>query len=371
MTAPNGFGPGGFQQPGGPPRAPNGYVQLAGGYDAATQQGQQQVQTQQPAPVQTPLGQPVQVPMLPPQLAFEQQSPLAQQFLPGQQPPQQQVGQPVQQLGLPFPQQQQQQPAPQGIDLNARVVGQNIPQELQGRTVGEIISIANGLRQVHMQSLQNGGQTQQAPPATPQQQAPAQQQSTQQASTFDWRKPEESIGRVVEERVGRVLQDQLAPMLQPIAAQGAMAGVTAARNQVAAEIGPSYQQLEPLVLQRLQGIDPRALTSPETWRIAARVAIGDLALAPRPQQQQQVQQQYQPQYPQPGLYPAQQVQPGQSPLPNLNGFFTEQPNQGGPGPTAPQLTQQQLAAAAAMNMTAADYQAWSGGVPAQPFGARR
>jgi hypothetical protein len=69
---------------------------------------------------------------------------------------------------------------------------------------------------------------------------------------------------------------------------------------------------------------------------------------------------------QPGIHPAQQVAPGQNPLPNLNTFFSEQPTQGGPGVPQTSLTPQQMAYADAMGMPHAVYAAWSAGVTNAP-----
>lgn len=359
----------------------NGYVQLPGGYDAATgQQPQQQTQPQQqfaPQPQLTLLGQPTQQAQMPQPMLQDPPSPLSMvppnmprlPWMQQQQMQQSQSPQQMQQAQAPVPQQQFQVPA--GVDLNARAYGANIPQELQGRTVGEIIGIANGLRQVHLSTLQQPQQPQQpsqgyqqaAPPA-PQQQAPA-----GQPAAFDWRNPEAGIGRVVAEQL-RGFEQRILPALQPVIQQGQTAAVQSARNLAAAEI-PNYAQIEPLILQRLQGIDPAALSNPETWRVAARVAIGDLALHGQRQQMGLATQTPQ----QPGMYPTQQVGPGQNPAPNLNSFFSETPMQGGPGPSGPpQLTQQQAAAANAMGMSLTDYAAWNAGSAspqAQPFGGRR
>jgi hypothetical protein len=359
--------PGLMPQPQTPPRGPNGYVQLPGGYDDARGAPQSQAQPQRQYPTQ--LGQPAQQSQQQQPLFSDSQSPL--QGLPPNVGPQ---SQPVPQLQpqQPLPQSQQPNQIPAQADLNARVIGANIPPELQGRSIGEIIGMVNGLRQVHLQTLQQVPQPQAQPqnnqPGQAQPQIQVQPQNGQPApQTFDWRRPEESIGRVVGEQINRVIDQRFGPMLQ----QNQGLASDRARNIAAAELGPSFATLEPMILQRLSGIDPAALSNPETWRVAARVAIGDLMVeqARRVSQQPQTQPQYA-QPGQPGIYPTQQTQPGASPLPNLNGFFTESPSQGGPGPQGVQLTPQQRAASAAMGMSEADYSAWLVGVPQQNGGRR-
>jgi hypothetical protein len=230
---------------------------------------------------------------------------------------------------------------------------------LQGRTLQEAIAIYNGMRSTHLQLMNS----QQQP--APQQQAPAAQQQTQQgqpnpqqAPAFDWRNPGASVAQVVDERLNHAIDQKLMPLLAPIAEQNAMSGIQAARQQAAAQVGAQrWMQMEPAIMQALQGADPRALSNTQTWLTAARYVVGDQML--RGQQQQQMQQQ------QPGMYPAQQVQQGQNPMPNLNSFFTEQPMQGGPSGGAFQLTAAQRLASQAMGIPEADYAAWAVGMGRQ------
>lgn len=354
-------------QPQGPPRDASGYTQLPGGYDTAVQQAnrgqppqyQPQVQTQlgqmtpQAMGNQQPMFQETQSPLagLPPRVSgvpdqLRQQVP---QQVPQQQPTQQQPLQPTQ------PQYQ----APQGVDLNQRLAGQNVPPELQGRSVGELVGMLNGLRQVHLASMTQQP-TQQAAPT--QQQVPQQQPGGQQNAlpAFDWKNPNAAVGQVVDDRIDRAINERLLPALAPVLQQSQLTAATAARNAAASEVGASFAQIEPLVLQRLQGMAPQHLQNPETWRIATRAVLGDLMIqgAQRQQAQQNVPQQA-------GLYMG---QPQQNPAPNLNGFFAEQPMQGGPVNSNVQLTQQQARAAELMGMPLADYAAWAIGVP---VGGRR
>lgn len=339
--------------------APQGFVPGAPqGMPAA--QPTYQVAPSQPAPL--PAWTPPNPNPMPPQgwpgqggVPFQPQSmPVPQpQVLPGQQPQYQQ-------------QFQQQQPQPQiqpqaGADLNQRLAGPGIPVELQGRSLGELIQIHNGLRQIHLQSL---SQPQNQP--TYQQQTPAPAQPQVQPSTgpqsgtpaWDWRNPEPHIQRATEAVVSRLFEERLMPALAPMMQNNAVQTITNARNSAAQHIGPQrFAQLEPLIHQSLQGIDPRALMNPQTWVVAAERAAGVLAL--NPQMNGQVRQA--PQNGGPGVYPVQQVAPGANPLPNLNTFFSEQPTQGGPGVQQTQLSDAQRYYADQMGIPYAVYAAWSGG----------
>lgn len=364
-------------------RGANGYVQMGGGYeDAVTQAQRGQQPAQQQVQYQPQGQQPQQVVYQPaPQQQFQPQ-PQPQVWAPGQGvmpqdgysvqhiPPQQQV--PLQQQRQPFPQQLapwQQQPLPQqipaGVDLSQRLSGPGIPPELQGRTVQELVAIHNGLRQVHIQNLSHQQPVQQN-------QVPVQQGiqqvlpgQHQQAGQWDWRNPAASTRAVVSEVIDQAITEKLGPMLAPLQQQSAMTSIQAARSQAVAQIGPQlFAQLEPLINQSLQGSNPTALMNPQMWVVAAERALGQMQLQQArggPQAQPQNGVQYTQQGP--GVYPVQQVAAGQQPLPNLNGFYTEQPNQGGPGVAMTgQLSQAQLGAASAMGMTPAVYAAWLGGV---------
>lgn len=365
--------PGGAAQP---QRLPNGYVQMGGGYEQAVQGGNPQQQQQVPMPPQmTQLGQPAQQDLLPPQMQDQNYTQIPQ--MPQRQasmnqyagqmrqiPQQGQFQSPQQQAGMQQPVAVHQQPQLQnGIDLEQRVYGNHIPPELQGRTVREIIAMNTGLRQIHLNGLANQPQQVVQQPNVTQQQP--NQQGTQQV--WDWRNPEASIGKVVDTRIQQ-LESKLEQILAPMAQDNAVGRIQSTRDMIAREFGPVFSQIEPLVLQKLQGADPRTLTNPEAWRIAADSVIGQASrrglLQPSQQQQQT------------GGYPQQQVGMQQNPVPNLNSFYSEVPNQGGPGTQGVALTQQERFAASAMQMSEADYAAWKGGVPngapQQPFfgGAR-
>lgn len=333
---------------------PGQYQQMGGGYDEAIRAANGQNGPVQP----TQQWQPPTQSQLPPQM-----QPAPQRFGDPRPPsPAQQqaaAGQYVQQL--PFMGQQQQYQAPQGVDINTRLSGPNIPADLQGRTLGEAVAIYNGLRQVHLQSLSQAPPVQsfQRPPIQGGGQQPSIQGGGQQAQNqgWDWRAPEKSVEAVVDRAMGRHMED-LKQTLAPTIQGTAMAQISAARAQAAAAVGPMFSQFEPQILQSLQGANPQILQNPNAWQVAAERIIGQAALLGARQgggqapQQQNFQQQ--PQQPAPFT--------GQ-PVPNLASFFSEQPNQGGPGAGGVQLTPQQRAAASAMSMSETDYSAWLGGAP--------
>lgn len=363
--------PQGFQQQFAPPGSlphPSAFMQDAGFIGAPPPGMQFQNQPQNQPGWQTPspfggqqgatpqnpgAGQlPGQIPVVNPWAQFQQQT---------QQPTQQQFGRQIEQQQF-SPQQQGsfvQQPLPHDPSL---------PQELQGRSFGEMLALYNGMKNVVLRYAngqqqvpqQQGAQQQQTQQQAPQQQG-ATQQGVPQGAEF-WRDPAGNISRLVQEQVTQALNTQVAPMLAPVTQQANMAAIQFARQQVAAEI-PGFPQLEPEIWQRLATADPRTLANPEIWRITAKNVAFDAMMRGQFQ------------FPRGGgQFPPQALANGQNPLPNLNGFFTEQPGQlgsqrqGGPQ----QITEQQAFVARQMGMTPEAYLAWSGGTNQQPLnGGRR
>lgn len=343
---------------------PNGYVQMPGGYTPNPPVGtpgypQQQAPTQ-PQQQGVPQGMMQQAPQAQlPQWGQQTQGGAPQEgFGPPSFPapfrmPQPFQGQPQFQQQPQQGQPQQQQPSPQqpNLDPNTRLTGAGIPTELQGKTIAEALQIYGGMRNVMLQQT------------TPRQQAPAQPSTqqpqgapTQDPGGWDWRNPQAGIARVVQEQLAPVVAS-----LQPVVMQSNLQQVNAARNVVAAQI-PNFASIEPQVLERLRGADPQQLMNPDMWRVAAESVVGQMALQGRlpaaPQQTQQQTQRFNP-----WLQPAQNVQPGQQPMPNLNGFFSEQPNSGAPNAAPQQLTPTQQWAAQQMGMAPDLYAAWAAGVP--------
>lgn len=334
-------------------RAPNGdlILPMPPGVPSSQPQGAPQM-----PPGFPPASQPVAPPVADPRMQHFPTGPAGDPFspVPPPIPPVQPQGQPQ---GLPLAAAPAPQPQAQPVNpLAQRLAGEGIPPELQGRSLGEVLSIYGNMRNIVLQGAAQGqphGQPQRPAPQAP---APQGTSQGQQPQGWDWRNPAESIGRVVDEKLAGLQQT-----LQPVLQQTAQAGIKQARDQVAAEIGHSYLSIEPMILERLQGADSAALQNPQMWRLAAQSVVGELALRG---QMPVVGQQPAAQPHNPWVRPAQSVpHAGAQPMPNLSGFFTEQPTHGAPSNGTPQLTQAQLFAAQQMGMSVADYLAWSGGIP--------
>jgi hypothetical protein len=271
-------------------------------------------------------------------------------------PPVQQPGVPAQQPAQPVAPAQPQQPTPLQLSAETIIDGPGVPNELRGRTWGEISRVYEGLRNLALQS-RNAPPIPQPPMQQPVAQPAAPAAQPQVDSATFWRDPVASVRQVVAQAVAETVGQQLAPVTQ----QAVNNQILAARNQVAQEIGPAaYQALEQDVMASLQGVDPRTLVDPAMWRVAVNNAAGQRALRGQALPARQ-----QPAAAQPGTFAPQTVQPGANPVPNLNGFFSESPN-GGARTQGTQLSQEQMQAADAMQMTHAQYAAWLGGI--QPAG---
>ena len=207
---------------------------------------------------------------------------------------QQQWGQPLppQQGGYPQQQQMPQPPAQlQGLDLNARLSGQGIPQELQGRTVGEALRYYQVMREDFLarnsrpqQPLQGQPQQQQQQqprgpggqfgpyPQQPQQQQPQQQQQQLGSEA------------AMEQMVQAVVQ-RLAPAIAPLQQASASSVYQQARQRF-----PDWNQYDALIQEALQGADPQTLLDPRVWEAAYYHAKGRAATPGAiPQQMQQPQ----------------------------------------------------------------------------------
>lgn len=355
--------PGGYDVAIAQANAQYGGVPQQANLPSALQQQMQQAQPQQQFPPQMQQqGALQQLNGDPSPLSYTQPNmPQPMQIRPPQMQQQPQFQQPVQQQQYQtYPQQQQFPPNPQFQQPQAPqqpqvLQGPGVPTELQGRSVQDLIGIYNGLRQTHLQLMSQSQQQQQASALQPQRQE-QQQAPVEGQRAFDWRNPAQSMAQVVDERVGAMIDQKIVPMLAPMAAQNAMAGIQNARQQAANAIGVQrFTAMEPQIMQALQGADPIHLQNPRTWALAAQAVAGQIALSgvqsPIIQNQNG-----------PGAYPSQQVQPGQNPMPNLNSFFSEQPNQGGPMGGGFQLSAAQTAAAHAMGIPLGDYAAWAAGV---------
>ena len=358
------------------------------------QQMQAQPQTQQygldslPPPPQQP-GQ-AQQPTFGMQQGWPQQT---QGLQPQGQPQQNQQGgwpqQPQQQFQQQVPQQQPQggfqQQMQQGLqggqlNMNTRLDGPGVPQELRGRTVGEALGIYSALANDWM-----GRQSQQRTPAQqslqqmqPQQQGSAVQAQPQQIPWQQRVQPQQQMGGSAslwtnpEETIGAIVKQQLEPMLAPMVQQSQQQALAQAHN-IASTSVVDFRSLEPEIMQMLTGADPAQLANPNTWIGAADIIRGRQMREGRYQAPMQGQQQVQI----PGRQtqgnpammnsqPAQQFQ--QVPA---YGFFTEQPS-------APNISQFGVSgqpnaadadAAKKFGMPIGEYMAWKYGVQQNQQGA--
>lgn len=292
---------------------------------------------------------------------------IVQQAPQGWQPPpvQQQQGQPQ------LPQQVQQQLQNGQLDMNARVSGPGIPQELQGRTLGEVFRFYGVMREDFLaradrekqgfQQPQQQGQPQQQTPGSPQYRPPQQQYAPQQ------QQPQQ----ISEDVIRRVAVEAVAPYLQP------MQQATAAQveSQVRARF-PDWNNFDQAIRQQLQGASSEQLLQPGLWEAAYYLAKGRAASNP---QQFQGQPQYQQQgvpvqnYQQPPQQYYQQPQQGYQP-PQQQGFgFVESPTPSAPTPGtnggANSVGPHDEVMARRWNLPVEEFRAWKGGnVP--PVGAQ-
>lgn len=252
--------------------------------------------------------------------AYPQQQPQYQQ--PQYQPPPQQPQAPLYQ-------------PPQGMDRNTRLSGPGIPQELQGRTVGEALQYYGIMREDFVRRNQPQYQQPQAPqfgqqPQQQQQQQPQYQQQPQQGQpSAQPRGPQgqpDPMRQMVAEVMRETMPGMLEPLVQPMRQSQVEKAYTDTRAKFAQDQMVPFDRVAGEVMQSLQGADPATLANPAAWEAAYYHAKG-LALS-RPQGQQQQHQlpggpQYQP-YPQAPSF--QQVQPQAQP----SAAFVE-----GPTPPAP------------------------------------
>lgn len=316
-------------------------------------------QQSQSAPLQQPPGQAQGQPPGQPMQQYYQPPAQQGQWQPGMPVPTQHAQPQVQpgQVYTPSVAPQQAQ-TPPGVDPNTVLQGSSFPPELQGVTLGQAIQMYGGMRNLVLGLQQRAAAQPQAQVPAP---GPAQQPVTGAPPAFDWRNPMPAFASLV----GQMLDERLAPVTQ----QAALNGATNARGMVAQELGAQrFAQLEPVLMQYLQGATPQDLANPELWRVAARTALGDMALRGQTLPQAQQQPAPMPQYG--GAVP---FRPGmQNPAPPLQSFFTEAPQTGGQAVQGVTLSSQQMWFADQMGVGYADYAAYLQGVPAvlSPGGRR-
>lgn len=275
-------------------------------------------------PVNQP-GQPFQQPAQP--VGYGPQGPIygavQPQFAPQQQP-----------QYAPQPQYQPQQ-SPQVADPNTRLQGPGIPQELQGKTVGEAIRYYGIMREDFVR--RNQQPQYQAPQQQPQQGQPQYQPGQSQQPGFSSAQPRvpgqpqapvDPMRQMIADSIREVLPDMLAPVVQPLQRQNVEQTYNSVRGRF-----QDWQQFEGEILASMQGATPDIINNPTAWEAAYFHAKGKAMSQPRQQPQWQPPQslaggpplppQYQPQQPQ--FQPqVPQYQPAQS----QGGYFVE-------GPTPP------------------------------------
>lgn len=258
---------------------------------------------------------------------------------------------------------QPQQGAQVNIDAQGRLSGPGVPPELQGRTLAEGLNSYGMMRQVAMQMA--AGQRPQVPGQMPPQQQPYSQQVQQpQAQT-----PAQQVGAAAQPKsfwadpegaIQRIVDDRLAPVTQ----QTQLQAVQGARDTVAAQF-PQFAQYEGLVIQKMQGLDPRILANPKAWEIAFQQVVGEVALNggrfPAGGQQPVAQPANN------GWQPYTQGQQGAPGGPRLGDFFTEAPGAGFAGNGAADgtfgLNPAQQEVARRMNLTNEQYARGAGMIP--------
>lgn len=318
--------------------------------------GQPQFQGQVPLGPQGQYGLPGaygQPPMVPAQ--YMQQLPAQP---PVQQPqgwpqgPQGPQGGPQQPGTAPVPSQGQ----PQQLSPQTRLDGPNVPPELRGRTIGEVMALYNSMATM----AQGYGRPQAGAPMVPAQpgagpQVGGQQQPAAAPPGSFWQNPDQRFEQILE----RVIDQRMGPVVQFTQTQALTGARMAAQQQV-----PDFAQLEVEVQQLVANAQPEALANPNTWIGAADIVRGRQMREGRYQPQAR-----QPQLP--GQQPSPSMQPGGLPgMPNSTqlppgAFFTEAPAAPAPvgmGGTPAQPTAQDVAAAAKFNMPIAEYMGWKYGV---------
>lgn len=148
------------------------------------------------------------------------------------------------------------------------LVGDNIPPELQGRTLDEAMAIYKTLRSEHLARFPSP-----MPAPAPVREVPAAQPKPHDPTAF-WTNPEERIAAIVDQRVQAALA--------PIQANSVQSAARTARDQVAERFGDGYLAIEGKVLEKLQNLDPNLLADPNAWANAYFLAAGEAAVTGRP-----------------------------------------------------------------------------------------
>jgi hypothetical protein len=278
---------------------------------------------------------PVYSPGYPQPVGQPQQPPLPQGYQYAQQPGY--APQPI----YPAPQYQQQPPQLpqqfQGQDLNTRLNGAGIPQELQGKTVGEALRYYGIMRedfirrqQQQPQQLQGqpqGGQQQYQQPQGGQQQYQQPQGGQPSAQPRVPQQQQDPMRQMIREELGAAIPQALAPITGPLQQDQLAKTYHGVRQRY-----QDWQHYDAEIQQSLNGAPMETLLNPNAWEAAYFHAKGKRATFP--QAQQVPQQGYQPYPSAMGYQPQQQFSQVQQQPPQQfqPGSFVE-----GPTPPAPQF----------------------------------
>lgn len=262
---------------------------------------------------------------------------------------------------------QGQPPARQNIPDDFVFDGENVPQELRGRTWRQVRGVYGALAS---DFISRPGAAPAPAPNMPGQPTAAPAPTVQPAAAPDrvasfWQDPLAAIERVVDAR------------LAPINQQSSIQAAESAKNMAASQI-PDWALVEAEIIEIAKALPQDqladSLQKPGWWTNAADLARGRLMsrnqynnnqTRNQQPQQQQPQQSFQPNLPAQRYVPANQEFFSEQPTaPNGNSFYAGNP------PNQWELTGEQKSYAQKMNMSEQEYRDWSGGVQ-RPQNARR
>lgn len=265
------------------------------------------------------------------------------------------------------PNQSVQQPAPAPAMLGPDTVldGPNVPPELRGRKLGQVMQIYSALAEDWMRRNNFNASGGSVPIARETQQAqfqPAPQvagggnqgaapQPPAQTQPYG-RTPSQPQGQATQDwraEIRNIVQETVAPLVAPVIQSTQAAEITKARDIARMNI-PDFAELEGDIVQVLTVAPPQSLTNPAVWESAADMIRGKRARNGQPQQNFNQQPQ--------ALRP--NVPTYNPPAPHT--FFTEAPTPPVVRNMPGQLTAEERFYAQRMGMSEQEYIGWRGGV---------